>query len=92
VARAPRTGVTVQMRATAGASWVSVTNAAGRQLYQGLLAKGTTRTVSDPAKVRLVVGNAGAVALVVNGKAVGVPGRLGTVARVEFGPGDPAAG
>ena len=30
--------------------------------------------------------------VVVNGKAVGVPGRLGTVARVEFGPGDPAAG
>jgi hypothetical protein len=87
-----RRGVNVQLRAESGASWVSITNGAGRQLFQGLLPRGATKTVTDPAKVRLVVGNAGAVILVVNGKSVGAPGRAGSVARVEFGPDDPAAG
>jgi hypothetical protein len=41
--------------------------------------------------VRLVVGNAGAVTLVVNGKSLGAPA-TGSVARVEFGPGEPVAG
>ena len=43
-------------------------------------------------RVKLVVGNAGAVALTVNGTDVGAPGRPGQVARVQFGPQDPAAG
>jgi hypothetical protein len=92
VAGVPRSGVTVQLRAVGGASWVRITNAAGRELYQGLLARGATRTVTDPVRVRLVVGNAGAVALVVNGKSLGPSGRPGAVARLDFGPGDPAAG
>jgi cytoskeletal protein RodZ len=59
-----RRGVNVQLRADSGASWVSITNGGGRQLFQGLLRRGATKTVTDPAKVRLVVGNAGAVTLV----------------------------
>ena len=42
--------------------------------------------------MRLVIGNAGAVSLTVNGTAIGSPGRDGEVARVQFTPQDPAAG
>lgn len=92
LAQIPRTGVNVRLAAPGGASWVSVTNGSGKQLFQGIVAQGATRSFTDPTKVRLVLGNAGAVLLVVNGKPVGAPGKSGSVARVEFVPGDPATG
>lgn len=90
VARAPRTKVTVAVRAK-GTSWVQATTKNGKELFQGLLTD-ETRTFSDRAQVRLVIGNAGAVSLTVNGTPVGSPGPPGQVARVQFTPQDPAAG
>jgi cytoskeletal protein RodZ len=90
VAKAPRNKVTVAVRAD-GTSWVQATDASGEELFQGLLTD-ETRTFSDRSRVRLVIGNAGAVTLTVNGTAIGSPGRAGQVARVEFTPQDPAAG
>jgi cytoskeletal protein RodZ len=90
VARAPRDKVTVGVRAD-GTSWVQVTTNSGKELFQGLLTD-QTRTFSDRSRLRLVIGNAGAVSLTVNGTPVGSPGRPGQVARVQFTPTDPAAG
>jgi cytoskeletal protein RodZ len=91
VARAPRDRVTVVVRAQAR-SWVQATAASGRELFQGLLDPGQVKTFTDKARVRLLVGNAGGVSLTVNGTGIGAPGRAGQVARVHFGPDDPAAG
>ncbi len=91
VAQAPRDRVTVQVQA-AGRSWLQVTTASGKELFQGLMQAGQVKTFNDKQRVKLVVGNAGAVLLTVNGTAVGAPGRSGQVARVQFGPQDPAAG
>jgi len=90
VARAPRDKVTVVLRAR-GTSWVRVTNASGRELFQGLVADRSV-TFTDRSLVRLVIGNAGAVSLTVNGRPLGAPGKAGQVARVQFTPLDPAAG
>jgi cytoskeletal protein RodZ len=91
VAQAPRDRVTVTLRAK-GSSWVQATNAGGKELFQGLLQAGQVKTFTDKQRIKLVVGNAGAVVLTVNGTSVGAPGRAGQVARVQFGPQDPAAG
>ena len=90
VAQAPRTRVTVVVRAR-DTSWVQATTASGEELFQGLL-EDETRTFTDRARVNLVIGNAGAVALTVNGTPIGSPGPPGAVARVHFTPQDPAAG
>ena len=90
IARAPRDRVTVVLTAR-GTSWVQATNATGEQLFQGLV-EDRTLTFTDSNLVRLVVGNAGAVTLTVNGREVGAPGKPGEVARVEFTRDDPAAG
>lgn len=90
VAAVPRDRVTVRMTAKSGGSWVSVTGAGGRQIYRGLLDEGRSRNFVDKKQVKLVVGDAGAVRLVVNGKGLGAPGRSGEVVRLAFGPGDPA--
>jgi len=82
-------GVAVALRAT-GDSWVSVRDASGRTMFTGLLSKGDARRFSDGHGLRLTLGNAGAVQLTVNGKALGSAGGRGQVVRLHFGPGDPA--
>ncbi len=90
VAQAPRSKVTVVLRAR-DTSWVQATTASGEELFQGLL-ENETRTFTDRQRIKLVIGNAGAVTLTVNGTPIGSPGRSGQVARVQFTPEDPAAG
>jgi len=91
VAQAPRDRVTVVLHARE-VSWVQATTASGKELFQGNLRRGQVKTFTDRQRIKLVVGNAGAVTLTVNGTDVGTPGRLGQVARVQFTPQDPAAG
>lgn len=92
VAAADRDGVRVELTTPEGASWVGVTDAEGDSVFQGLVEEGEKRTFTDKRSLRLVIGNAGAVALTVNGEKVGAPGSSGEVVRVEFGPDDPVSG
>jgi cytoskeleton protein RodZ len=89
IAQVPRDRVTVALEVSDGKSWVSVTNAAGRTLFSGLLDEGDEKSWSDRKRLKMTIGNAGAVSLVVNGKKVGPPGSAGEVARVQFTPEDP---
>jgi cytoskeletal protein RodZ len=82
-------GVTVTVTTTGRASWMRITNGSGKTLFEGTLTKGQVQTVRDKTKVKLLIGNAGAVALTVNGRDLGAPGSGGQVVKVEFGPGDP---
>ena len=82
-------GVTVTVTATGRASWMRITNGSGKTLFEGTLTQGNTQTVRDKTKVKLLIGNAGAVSLTVNGHDLGQPGTGGQVVKVEFGPGDP---
>jgi cytoskeleton protein RodZ len=91
LAQAHRNRVTVVLRAR-DLSWVQATTASGKELFQGLLERGQVRTFTARARVKLVVGNAGAVVLTVNGTHLGTAGRAGQVARVQFTPHDPVAG
>ncbi len=91
MAQAPRGKVTVEVHAT-DRSWVQVTTATGQELFQGLLQAGAEQSFTDKTRLRLVIGNAGGVTLVVNGTEIGAPGDRGQVARVQFTPEDPAAG
>lgn len=83
-------GVTVKLTVTGAKSWIRATaGPGGKTLYEGIVTQGTTKTFRDKQKVSLVIGNAGAVSLVVNGRDLGEPGSGGEVVKVNFGPGDP---
>ena len=85
-------GVVVKLTVTGKKSWVRATaGPGGKTLYEGILDQGETKTFRDKTKVSLVIGNAGAVSLVVNGRNLGEPGSGGQVVKVEFGPGDPTS-
>ena len=87
LAPTPTGGVVVQVTAIA-TSWVSATTG-GTAAFEGLMDAGQTEEFTDPSSVRLVVGNAGGVTLVVNGRDLGAPGNSGEVVRLTFEPGEP---
>ena len=82
--------VTVQVRITGPKSWVSVTDSRRTKLFQGVLSVGTVKVFRDPKQLRLILGNAGAVNLVVDGRDLGPAGRAGAVTHVVFNQGDHA--
>ncbi len=83
-------GVTVRITASGGRSWILATEGS-QQAFQGTLEAGQTKTFTNDRTVKLVVGNAGAVKLKVNGVDLGTPGNNGDVVRLTFVPGDPTA-
>jgi cytoskeletal protein RodZ len=81
-----RDGVEVVVRAVNGLSWVAVNDSTGTTQFSGRLRQGEERTFTDNQLLYLVIGNAGAIQLIVNGEDLGVTGRVGEVVRLEFGP------
>ncbi|SEG03817.1 protein RodZ, contains Xre-like HTH and DUF4115 domains [Actinacidiphila yanglinensis] len=92
IAAAPPGKVTVKVSAEGGASWIQATDGNGKQLFQASLKEGESKTWTDDKKIKLVVGNAGAVQLFVNGKDLGPAGDKGQVVRLTYTPGDPTQG
>lgn len=92
IAAAPADKVTVKLIADRGKSWIQVNDSNGRSLYSGILPQGGSMTFTDEKKITLIVGNASAVSLFVNGRDMGPAGQTGEVAHLTYTPGDPQAG
>ncbi|KUO12568.1 helix-turn-helix domain-containing protein [Streptomyces sp. DSM 15324] len=92
IAAAPQDKVTVQVSATDGRSWISVKDHNGRLLFDGFLKQGDSKTFQDSEKINLVLGDAGAIDLFVNGKKIDDKFQPGAVERLTYTKGDPQAG
>ncbi|WP_010469340.1 helix-turn-helix domain-containing protein [Streptomyces sudanensis] len=92
IAAVPQDEVTVKLTATGGESWISVKARDGKRLFDGLLAKGDSRTFRDDERLDLVLGNAGAIELFVNGRKVEDEFAPGQVERLTYTKGDPQVG
>jgi cytoskeletal protein RodZ len=92
IAAAPQDKVTVQVSATDGRSWISAKDHNGRLLFDGLLKQGESKTFQDSSKINLVLGDAGAIQLYVNGKKINDDFRPGAVERLTYTKGDPEVG
>jgi cytoskeletal protein RodZ len=86
VAASPETtgGVTVELAATRGTTWLFATNETGEVLFSGKVRQGTSKTFNETAQVNLRVGNAGGVDISVNGKDVGSIGANGEVVNLTY--------
>ncbi|WP_256123279.1 DUF4115 domain-containing protein [Streptomyces sp. EN16] len=60
--------VTVKVTAEDRQGWVSVKDSKGDALYDGLLKKGETKTFKDTDRIDVVLGDSGAMRLVVDGE------------------------
>jgi cytoskeletal protein RodZ len=92
IAAAPQDKVTVQVSAPNGRSWISAKDHNGRMLFDGLLKKGESKTFQDSSKINLILGDAGAIQLYVNGKKIEDDFRPGAVERLTYTKGDPEVG
>ena len=77
--------VAVQVSASRGSSWLSVTDQFGQRIFVGRLAQGTDSTFAGNGVVNIRFGNAGAVDVLVNGSSVPTPGSLGEVVDRSYG-------
>ncbi|MGV9644606.1 helix-turn-helix domain-containing protein [Streptomyces sp. NPDC003514] len=92
IAAVPQDKVTVQVSAADGRSWVAAKDHNGRLLFDGLLKRGDSKTFQDSEKINLVLGDAGAIDLYVNGKKIEDDWQPGAVERLTYSKGDPQAG
>ncbi|MFJ6648844.1 helix-turn-helix domain-containing protein [Streptomyces sp. NPDC091290] len=92
IAAVPQDKVTVRVSAVDGRSWVAAKDHNGRLLFDGLLKKGDSKTFQDSEKINLVLGDAGAIDLYVNGKKIEDDWQPGAVERLTYTKGDPRAG
>jgi cytoskeletal protein RodZ len=92
IAAAPQDKVTVQVSAPNGRSWISAKDHNGRMLFDGLLKKGESKTFQDSTKINLILGDAGAIQLYVNGKKIEDAFQQGAVQRLTYTKGDPEVG
>ncbi|MFD9423405.1 MULTISPECIES: helix-turn-helix domain-containing protein [unclassified Streptomyces] len=92
IAAAPRDKVTVKLSATQGKSWISAKDHNGRLLFDGLLLQDESKTFQDKERIDLVLGDAGAIELFVNGKKVEDQFEPGQVERLSYTKGDPEVG
>ncbi len=79
-------GITVDVTAARGDTWLSVSTASGATLFAGRLARGDSNSFTDQVGVNIRFGNAGAVDLLVNGVSVPVPGAVGEVVDASYAP------
>jgi transcriptional regulator with XRE-family HTH domain len=87
----PGSGVFLRVKVVNSRSYVTV-RADGKTIFQGLMQFPSQKDFTAKKTIHLVIGNAAAVQLVVNGRELGSPGRPGDVVKLDFGPGDPTAG
>ncbi|OIV36887.1 hypothetical protein BIV57_14015 [Mangrovactinospora gilvigrisea] len=93
VAAAPADRVTVTLTSSdSDKSWVQVTDSQGNTVYRQVLDSGRTKTFTDPDELKVMLGNAGAVKLTVNGKELGTAGSAGQIRRLDFTKGNPTLG
>jgi cytoskeletal protein RodZ len=79
------TGVQLIVSAARAKSWLFVSDATGRTLFSGQIARGSTKTFSTDVSLNVKIGNAGGVDLTVNGKKVDSIGADGEVVSVSYG-------
>jgi cytoskeleton protein RodZ len=79
------TGVELIIYTARDRSWLFVSDAAGRTLFSGQMAQGTTKTFTTDVSLNIKIGNAGGVDLTVNGKKVDSIGVDGEVVSVSYG-------
>ncbi|MCP3818631.1 helix-turn-helix domain-containing protein [Streptomyces sp. A3M-1-3] len=89
IAAAPKDMVTVKMTAVDRKSWISAKDHNGRLLFDGMLEAGDSKTFTDKEEVELVLGDAGAIQLFVNGQEIKDEFQPGQVERLTYTKDDP---
>ena len=67
-----------------GRTWIGITDSSGEKIFDGQIKAGETQSFSDATSLNVVIGNASAVKVSLNGSDLGVAGGYGEVARYSY--------
>jgi cytoskeletal protein RodZ len=82
----PASGVNLVFTGVDGRTWIGITNAAGEQIFDGQIKSGQSQSFSDATLLKVIIGNAAAVKVSLNGSDLGVAGGYGEVVRINYTP------
>ncbi len=82
----PASGVNLVLTGVDGRSWIGITNSAGEQIFDGQIKLGQSQSFSDVTLLKVIIGNAAAVKVSLNGSDLGVAGGYGEVVRINYTP------
>ncbi len=82
----PASGVNLVLTGVDGRSWIGITNSAGEQIFDGQIKSGQSQSFSDVTLLKVIIGNAAAVKVSLNGSDLGVAGGYGEVVRINYTP------
>ncbi len=82
----PASGVNLVLTGVDGRSWIGITNSAGEQIFDGQIKLGQSQSFSDVTLLKVIIGNAAAVKVSLNGSDLGVAGGYGDVVRINYTP------
>ena len=77
-------GVNLVLTGIYGKSWIGISNLDGQVIFNGQITEEQVVAFNDPKILKVVIGNAGAVKLNLNGTDLGVAGADGEVVRLDF--------
>jgi hypothetical protein len=77
-------GVNLVLTGIYGKSWVGISNLDDQVIFNGQITEEQVVAFNDPKILKVVIGNAGAVKLNLNGTDLGVAGADGEVVRLDF--------
>lgn len=80
------TGVNLVLTGVSGVSWVGIFDSSNNQIYSGRISKGESQVFTDNQSLYVVIGNAGAINVNLNGEDLGLTGAVGEVVRMQFTP------
>lgn len=80
------TGVNLKLTGINGVSWIGIFDSSNNQIYSGRISKGESQIFTDDQSLYVVIGNAGAINVNLNGADLGVTGAVGEVVRMQFTP------
>lgn len=79
-------GVNLILTGVNGVSWIGIFDSSNNQIYSGRVTKGESQVFTDNQSLYVVIGNAGAINVNLNGADLGVTGAVGEVVRMQFTP------
>lgn len=79
-------GVNLILTGVNGVSWVGIFDSSNNQIYSGRILRGESQVFTDNQSLYVVIGNAGAININLNGADLGLTGALGEVVRMQFTP------
>jgi len=82
----PASEVNLVFTGIEGRTWIGITNSVGEQIFDGQIKSGQSQSFSDSTMLKVIIGNAAAVRVTLNGSDLGVAGGYGEVVRINYTP------